>query len=77
MTSLSFLYILLPFLVRLTSALNSQNRLVQVWDSIEFFTFDGAEGNNATQGSWNLTSFPYIDGVSFVFCIFVFFTDCF
>ncbi len=53
----------LIFLSKFALTLNSQNRLVQVWDSIEFY----AEGTNVFQGAWNFTAFPYIDGVSLSF----------
>ena len=54
------LLVLVPLLLRGSSALNSENKLVQVWDSIEFYSND----TNEFQGQWNFTSFPYIDGVS-------------
>lgn len=42
------------------SGLNNQNRLVRVWDQITFYSMETGE----EQGSWNLTAFPYVDGVS-------------
>ena len=44
--------------LKTTLAYNSQNRIVAVWDQITFYsTATGEE-----QGSWKLTSWPYVDG---------------
>jgi hypothetical protein len=48
------------FLLSLAFALNPQHRLVMCWDNIEFFDMDTGE----SVVSVNMTSFPYIDGVS-------------
>lgn len=41
-------------------AYDNQNRLVQVWDNLEIFKSDGG----VPVGAWNMTTFPYIEGVS-------------
>jgi len=41
-------------------ALDSSHRLVRVWDQLTFFE----QSTGSFVGSWNMTSFPYIDGVS-------------
>ena len=44
---------------RLTSAYNPNNSLVTIFDTLTVF-----DETNTTVGEWNLTSFPYITGVS-------------
>jgi hypothetical protein len=43
-------------------ALDSSHRLVRVWDQLTFFE----DSTGSFVGSWNMTAFPYIDGVSLI-----------
>lgn len=42
------------------AAYNNQNRLVRCWDELVIFN----KTTNEEVGAWNMTAFPYIDGVS-------------
>ena len=42
---------------------NANNILVRIWDNLEIFDDQGA-----SQGSWNMTAFPYIENVSVKTC---------
>lgn len=55
----------LAILLQCVASLNPQHRLVQVWDQITFY--DMATGIEA--GSFNMTTFPYIDGVRRVYIV--------
>jgi len=52
-------YQLILGLTGLAMALNSNNRLIRIWDNLEVYDTLGNP-----QGSFNMTSFPYIEGVS-------------
>jgi hypothetical protein len=51
------------FLLAVASALNSQHRIVRVWDQLTIF--NGTTGEFVD--SFNMTSFPYISGVTLPF----------
>lgn len=47
-------------LLQAVNAYNNDNRLVRCWDELVVFN----ETTNEKVGAWNMTAFPYIDGVS-------------
>ena len=54
------LIFIFALLGQLSSAYNSNNSLVFIEDTLTVFD----DADNSTAGSWNMTSFPYITGVS-------------
>jgi len=46
-------------LASVVTAYNNQNRLIRVWDNLEIFN-----SSLDSVGTFNMTSFPYIEGVS-------------
>ena len=53
-------FFIVTLFAHLAQALDSENRLVRVWDSLDIYRISDQE----KQGSWNMTTFPYIQGVS-------------
>jgi hypothetical protein len=56
---LILIFAIFALLGQLTTAYNSNNSLVTIYDTLTIFD----DVDNSTEGSWNMTSFPYITGL--------------